>query len=78
MRRPIGQVIASLLIVQRVASKSALTSKTVASGRISEFEARSREELTGRDTLPSGHSTSSQWESAELTPMGSGRGRDYN
>ena len=42
IRRRIGQVIASLLIIQRVANKSALTSKTIVSGHLSTFKARSR------------------------------------
>ena len=41
IRRRIGQVIASLLIIQRVANKSALTSKTIVSGHLSTFKARS-------------------------------------
>ena len=39
-------MIASLLIIQRVANKSALTSNTVASARLSDFKARSRGQLT--------------------------------
>ena len=46
-RLRIEQVIATLLIVQRVANKSALTSNTVASGRLNDFKAHSREDLTG-------------------------------
>ena len=41
------QVIAPLLVILRVANKSALTSNTIASGRIGEFKARSRVEPTG-------------------------------
>ena len=46
MRRRTGQVIAPLLIIQRVADKSALTSDTVVSGHLGSFRARNREELT--------------------------------
>ena len=59
-RRRIWQVIAPLLIVRRVANKSAFTSDSVASERISEFKARSQGRSTGRsDALPGGDSTSS-------------------
>jgi len=47
MWQRIGQVIASLLIIQRVADKSALTSNTLAPGNISSFRARSQGGLTG-------------------------------
>ena len=43
----IGQVIASLLIIQRVANKSAMTSNTVASGHLSSFKSG-----TGGSDLP--------------------------
>ena len=59
MWRRIGQVIAPLLIILRVADKSALTSNTIASGRVSEFKVRSPEELTGGGTISGGDSTSS-------------------
>ena len=53
--RRIGQAIASLLIIQRVANKSALTSNTIASGHLSSFRARSGERTTGTSgALPSG------------------------
>ena len=53
LMRQIVQVIAPLLVIQRVANNSALTSNTVASGCISEFGVRSRRELSGgSDTLP--------------------------
>ena len=56
----VGQVIAPLLIIQRVANKSALTKKTLVSGRLSSFKARSRGELTGGDdALPDGDFVSS-------------------
>ena len=42
----IGQVIAPLLIIQRIANKSALMSNTLSPGGIEEFEARSRGEST--------------------------------
>ena len=53
------QVIASLLIIQRVANKSALTSDSLAAGHISEFKARSRGGLTdGSNPIPGGHTMS--------------------
>ena len=56
----VGQVIAPLLIIQRVANKSALTSNTLVSGRLSTFKARSRGELTdGGGAVPGGDPTSS-------------------
>ena len=39
-------MVAALLIIQRVTNKSALTSNTVASARLSDFKARSRGQLT--------------------------------
>ena len=55
-----GQVIAPLFIIHRVANKSALTSKSLVSGRMSTFKARSREELTdGSGAVPSGGPASS-------------------
>ena len=60
MRRRIGQVIAPLLIIQRAANKSALTSNTIASGRLSSFKARSRGISTGGGgALSDGDPTSS-------------------
>ena len=64
-------MIAPLLVIQRVANKSALTSNTIVSGRLSPFEARSRGELTdGSDALPGGDPTSSvdrmEWALASL------------
>ena len=54
------QVIAPLLIIQRVANKSALTSNTITSGRNSTFKARSRgRSMGGSGTLSSGDSMSS-------------------
>ena len=49
MRRRIEQVIAPLFtfIIHRIANKSTLTTNAVPSERISEFKARTREELTG-------------------------------
>ena len=52
--RRIGQAIASLLIIQRVANKSALTSNTIASGHLSSFRARSGGTTGTSDALPSG------------------------
>ena len=43
----IWQVIASLLIIQRVANKSALTGNTVVSAHMSEFKAETRGRSTG-------------------------------
>ena len=54
MRRWIGQVIAPLLIIQRVANKSALTSNTIASRHLSSFRARSRGMSTGGNVNLSG------------------------
>ena len=52
----IGQVIAPLLIIQRVANRSALTSNTIFTAQIDSFRARSRGESAGgsRD-IPSGY-----------------------
>ena len=58
-RRLFGQVIAPLLVIQRVANKSAL-SNTIVSGCLSPFEARTRGDLAdGSDALPGGDPTSS-------------------
>ena len=54
MQRRIEQVIAPLLIVLRVANKSALTSNTVASGHISEFKAQTQGELASGSGVPPG------------------------
>ena len=55
MRRWIVQVIAPLLIIQRVANKSALTGNTIASRHLSSFKARSRGmSMGGNVTLPDG------------------------
>ena len=54
MQRRIEQVIAPLLIVLRVANKSALTSNTVASGHISEFKAQTQGELASGTGTPLG------------------------
>ena len=66
MQRRIGQVIAPLLITQRVTDKSAFTSDAVVTGCLSSFKARSRGELTDGVALPSGGPMSSA----------SGNGRD--
>ena len=47
------QVIAPLLIIKRVANRSALTSNTIATGHIGSFHARARGELTGGSDVPS-------------------------
>ena len=53
-------MIAPLLIIQRVANKSALTSDSIALENISSFRARTREELTGGSSaLPGGDTTDS-------------------
>ena len=55
-----GQVIAPLLIIQRVANRSALTSNTIATGHIESFHVGSRWESAGGNlTLPRGSSVSS-------------------
>lgn len=48
------QVIAPLLIIQRVASKSALTSDTITTGHVSSFRFRSQRESTGGSDTPHG------------------------
>ena len=48
------QVIAPLLIIRRVANKSAFTSDTINPGSISSFKARTRGELTGSSVDISG------------------------
>ena len=58
--RRLEQVIAPLLVIQRVANKSALTSNTVASARVSEFEARAGGGSAGdSDIITSGYHMSS-------------------
>jgi len=53
----IEQVIAPLLIIQRVANQSALTSNTIATGHIGSFHARSPGESTNDSgTLPGEYS----------------------
>ena len=53
MRRRIGQVIAPLLIIQRVATKRALTSNAITSKHLSSFKVRSRGiSIGGNVTLP--------------------------
>jgi len=42
-----GQTIAPLLIIQRIANRSALTSTTIPGSVLSSFRARSRWDLTG-------------------------------
>ena len=55
MQRRIEQVIAPLLIIVRVADRSALTSNTLVPVRVGDFKARTQEEFTGgSDTLPGG------------------------
>jgi len=54
MRQWIGQVIAPLLIIKRVANGSALTSRAIATGHTSLFNARGQEEPTGSDGTPPG------------------------
>ena len=60
MLQRVGQVIAPLFVVHRVANKSALTSESLASGRMSTFKARSRGEPTdGSGAVPGGDPASS-------------------
>ena len=57
-----------MLIILRVADKSAVTSGTVVSGRISGFKARSRGELTsGSGDLPGGDPANSSDEGVTNT-----------
>jgi len=49
----VWQVIAPLLIIKRVANRSALTSNTIITGNIGSFHARTRGELTGGSDIPS-------------------------
>ena len=58
MQRWIEQAIASLLLILRVANKSAFASNTVASGRINEFKTRSRGESADSGALPGGDDAS--------------------
>ena len=56
----IGQVIAPLLIIQRVAKRSALTSDTIVTGNTGSFRARSRQEsMGGSHALTGGYPTCS-------------------
>ena len=50
----VEKAIAQLLVIRRVANKSALTSNTTASVRVSGFKTRTRGELAGGGTPPSG------------------------
>ena len=60
MQGRIEQVVAPLLIILRVANRSALTSSTIASGHISGLKALSREESTDAGgILPTGMPVSS-------------------
>ena len=54
MRRWIGQVIASLLIIQRVANRSALTSHAVTTGHASWFNVRNKGKPTDSEGTPIG------------------------
>ena len=56
------QVIAPLLIIQRVANRSALTRNTIASGRVSEFKVRTQGEFSGGGAPPGGDRMSSAGE----------------
>ena len=79
IQRRIGQVIAPLLVIRRVANRSALTSSAVTSGRNSEFRARSRRDSTDGSsaTLPSGGTTSSVDE-YEMNSGGVGAGAEIS
>ena len=59
MRGRIGQVIAPLFIIHRVANKSALTSRSLASGRTSTFKVRRGELTDGSGPIPGGNPASS-------------------
>lgn len=63
-----GQVIAPLLLVQRVANHRALTSNTIASGgRIDSFHVRSRRESTGGSrVIPSGSASNGGRDTVQL------------
>ena len=54
MRRRAGKVIAPLLIIKRVADKSALTKNTIVSGRLSSFKTGAGGEVTGSSGTLSG------------------------
>ena len=66
--RSIEQVIASLLIIKRVANQSVMTAKTVVTGCIGSYNLRSRGERAGGDSgvLPDEYHTSSAKDSCEL------------
>ena len=66
---PIGQVIASLLIIKRVANQSVSAGKTVVTGCVGSFNLKSRGERVGsggRGIFPNGYHTSSAKGSCEL------------
>jgi len=56
MSRRIGQVIAPLLVIRRVANKSALTSNTTVTGHVGSFHVGSRWSSTVSSVPPGGHS----------------------
>ena len=70
----IGQVIAPLLIVQRVANRNALTSNTIVSGGTSSFRVRSRHEPTGGSyAFPGGSADDHGRDTVELEIVVEGR-----
>jgi len=52
MRQWIGQVIAPLLIIRRVANGSAFTGQAITTDHTSSFSVRKQGELTGNDGTP--------------------------
>jgi len=64
-----GQVIASLLIVQRAANRSALAREAIAAGSMAQFGTRSQKGLTDDSSaLPSGHPMGSEGEPEADSP----------
>ena len=58
MPQHVLQVIAPLLVIQRVANQSALTSETIATGNEGSINFRSQGSSTDGGTIPGGHPTS--------------------
>jgi len=56
--RRIGQVIAPLLIIKRVANRNALTGSIIVTGTVSSLKFGNGGGLTGDGALPGGHSMS--------------------
>ena len=68
MRRWIGQVIAALLIIQRVANRSALTSKIVVSGHLGSLRARTQGSSTDITDAPPGDYTTGSADEYAMNP----------